>query len=199
MITTIAIVVVLMLLVPTVSACVDRYRIGHRERRCGKEPITLKFIEVQGSATGGEQTIINYVSHWTDREKSYNLEFRIDCGAVIYGVDKAISSYYWWTEDNGVIIPYATKTPNSLGFGIYIEYNVLAFEGMDGTFVGVSSLKITNYHYPPVPQTDPPTPPTFNIETSGIFYGTGVFEGKKIVASYDGPQGGTWNGYLIET
>lgn len=196
MITTVAIIVVLMLLVPTVSACGDRNRCGHREKRCEnrfeKEPITLKFIAVPGSTTGGEQTIIHDVSHWTNRVKVYNLEFSIDGGDLIYGVDNAISSYYWWTMDNGVIIPYADMNPDtSLGFGIYREYNMLTFEGMDGTFVGFSYLKITNYHYT--------VPPTFHIEASGVFYGTGVFEGQKIVASYEGSQGGTWTGYLIKT
>ena len=139
-----------------------------------KVPITLQF-NPEGNTGGVTKVTPSGIRHWTNRDKVYSLIFSIDGAEPIPGLDNAISSYKWWTDDEG------------MGNGIYHEFNVLTFEG--GTFEGNSKLKFTDFDY---------GTRTFNVEAHGVFHGTGVFEGQTIVAGYEGPSGGTWSGYLLK-
>ncbi len=141
-----------------------------------KVPITLKFLP--GATTGGERwETPSGIIQRRNATKVYNLQLSIDGGPVITG--KCITA----TDD----YMYSARAQMQVNREEY----VMLFPSLSasGTFEGNALLLLTDYIASPI---------SFNVKAHGVFHGTGDFAGQTMVVGYEGPRGGTWEGYLLK-
>lgn len=147
-----------------------------------KLPISLKFtatttadgihhVNVPGDFVLNEGSI----GQRRDAVTSYKVELSIDGAVAIVGFSIA---------ERPVCVYNVIKHQRM----IMHEIHVMDFSTEEGGFEGNALLQFTDYV----------SPSNFQIAAHGTFHGTGAFEGQTIVASYEGPAGGTWTGYILK-
>jgi hypothetical protein len=142
-----------------------------------KLPVSLKFTPVPSSGVPGEFRLTNGgIGQRRDGAIKYTVELSID-GATVPIVGES-------SADRPIVVYNILKHQR---FTLH-EIHVMSFSTEDGGFEGNALLKFTEF----VSLSD------YHIETHGTFHGTGAFEGQTIVAGYEGPQGGTWTGYILK-
>jgi hypothetical protein len=139
-------------------------------------PVSLKFTPIPGEASPGEYNLNNgNIGQRRDGSQNYTVELSIDGAAPIVGKSVA---------ERPITVYNAIKHQS---FTIH-EIHVMYFFTEDSGFEGNALLQFTDF----VSLSD------YHIKAHGTFQGTGEFEGQTLVASYEGPQGGTWTGYLLK-
>ena len=139
-----------------------------------KIPITIKFTPTT-TVNGIRNDTPGGIIQRDDYIQRYTVAFSIDGAAPIAGIADGYRD--------------STFNPH-IQSQVIREYDVISFTSMPGgTFEGNSLLLLTDYVANPL---------AWNVKTHGEFKGTGIFEGQTIVAGYDGPKGGTWEGYLLK-
>lgn len=141
-----------------------------------KVPVTLKFTPIPSEATLGEFNLNNgNIGQRRGSSANYTVELSIDGAVPIVGKSVA----------ERPISVYNVIKHQSLAIH---EIHVMYFSTEEGGFEGNALLQFTEY----VSLSD------YHIKAHGTFQGTGAFEEQTIVVSYEGPQGGTWTGYLLK-
>jgi len=147
-----------------------------------KLPVSLKFTPTT-SADG-----INHINIPGD--------FVLNDGSIGQRRDAVTSYKVELTIDEDPIVGYSIVERPVVVYNVIKhkcmtmhEIHVMDFSAEEGGFEGNALLKFTDYV----------SPASFHLEAHGTFHGTGDFEGQTIVASYEGPAGGTWTGYILKS